>query len=255
MGQQVPELFSICKSLTSSKIVILRQFVPPDSSYTKLSNPFGHWHPNKLLEIYVHLTWQVCKCFYNQEQDLAHSEHLLQSFEIFAKSSPRDVFEAYLKQFQEDFFNFLRFRGQEIKPGGVMILAYLGRSTPNPFIKDAIEILAMLAEILLQMATEEAKVDSFNFPTYFPYKEEVVTIIQAEGSFNLEKLEIFEVNWDGTADNDNDCDFSNSHTIITNSVRAFSGPMLANHFGTSILDELFERYEKHVARRLTKANS
>ncbi|XP_059312067.1 benzoate carboxyl methyltransferase-like isoform X2 [Lycium ferocissimum] len=71
-----------------------------------------------------------------------------------AKSSPRDVFEAYLKQFQEDFFNFLRFRGQEIKPGGVMILAYLGRSTPNPFIKDAIEILAMLAEILLQMATE-----------------------------------------------------------------------------------------------------
>ncbi|XP_059310609.1 benzoate carboxyl methyltransferase-like [Lycium ferocissimum] len=132
----------------------------------------------------------------------------------------------------------------------------------------------MLAEILLQMAAEvfgwmleedlgatglveEPKVDSFNFPTHFPCKEEVVTIIQAEGSFNLEKIEIFEVNWDGTANNDNDCDFGNSHSIkiITNTVRAFSEPMLANYFGTSILDELFERYEKHIARRLTNANS
>lgn len=42
----------------------------------------------------------------------------------------------------------------------------------------------------------KSEVDSFSVPYYFPCKEEVREIIEKDGSFVLDKLESFEVNWD-----------------------------------------------------------
>lgn len=43
-----------------------------------------------------------------------------------AKTSPRGVFKAYLKQFERDFKLFLRMRSEEIVPGGGMVLSVMG---------------------------------------------------------------------------------------------------------------------------------
>lgn len=46
-----------------------------------------------------------------------------------SKTSPESVHKAYSDQFQKDFTSFLRFRSEELKPGGRMILTLRGNQT------------------------------------------------------------------------------------------------------------------------------
>ncbi|KAL5831800.1 hypothetical protein ACOSQ4_017154 [Xanthoceras sorbifolium] len=107
---------------------------------------------------------------------------------------------------------------------------------------------------LLQGLVEAAKVDSFDIPCYHPCEEEVRDIVEKEGSFNLNKLEIFEVNWDPSDDPSNKEFVFNKYRSgknVANCVRAATEPLLlACHFGKSIIDTLFNRYANHVARHL-----
>ncbi|CAI9303887.1 unnamed protein product [Lactuca saligna] len=95
-------------------------------------------------------------------------------------------------------------------------------------------------------------------PYYTPYEDEVRNAIRNEGSFSLDILNSFQVNWypidtDGDA---NTKDFDEPSLIYGEKaakvVRAVVEPMLAFHFGNSIIDVLFKRYEKHVALYLAK---
>jgi hypothetical protein len=70
------------------------------------------------------------------------------------KTSPHNVFEAYLEQFQSDFSLFLRSRADEIIPGGQMILAFIGRNISDPTSRNCCVIWELLAKCLLQMAAE-----------------------------------------------------------------------------------------------------
>lgn len=45
-----------------------------------------------------------------------------------SETSPLEVSQAYLKQFQEDFYLFLESRSQELIVGGKMVLILLGRA-------------------------------------------------------------------------------------------------------------------------------
>ncbi|XVF62070.1 hypothetical protein PTKIN_Ptkin08bG0187500 [Pterospermum kingtungense] len=170
-----------------------------------------------------------------------------------AKSSPPNVFKAYAKQFQEDFSLFLRMRSEEIKPGGHMILTLMGRS--NPFVEFyGWELLSKsLCDLVAEGVVEEADLDSFNIPQYTPYKEEVSEIIQEEGSFGLNSLEVFEVDWDIKEDvNNNDLvlDKYERGKKLADRVRAISEHLLAGHFGDAIIDTLFERLAIHEAENL-----
>lgn len=164
-----------------------------------------------------------------------------------ATGSPPDVFEAYLKQFQRDFSSFLRLRSHEIVPGGRMVLTLLGRSIVDFSSKDGCGRYQLLGESLAGMVKEgivvEADLFSFNIPMYLPYKDEVEAIIQDEGSFNLDKLHTFRVNWD-VGENDGEC---SSPKTMADGIRAFMEPMLASHFGDSIIHDLFIRYADLLA--------
>ncbi|XP_015161440.1 salicylate/benzoate carboxyl methyltransferase-like, partial [Solanum tuberosum] len=50
-----------------------------------------------------------------------------------ARTSPPQVFEAYLNQFDKDFSRFLQLRSEEIVTGGHMVLTFMGRSIPDPY--------------------------------------------------------------------------------------------------------------------------
>lgn len=165
-----------------------------------------------------------------------------------AKGSPPDVFQAYLKQFQRDFSTFLRVRSHEIVPGGCMVLTLLGRSIADPYSKDACGRYELLAKSLLDMVKEgivqEADLFSYNIPWYLPYEDEVKTIIQKEDSFKLDKLEAFKLNWDAS---ENDGHVRSAKTMA-NGIRALLEPMLASHFGDSIIEDLFTRFADLVEK-------
>ncbi|XP_022764608.1 benzoate carboxyl methyltransferase-like [Durio zibethinus] len=176
-----------------------------------------------------------------------------------AKSSPPDVLKAYSEQFQKDFSNFLRLRSEEIISGGRMLLTLVGRTVADPISKDCCYLWELLAKSLSDLVAEgqieESDLNSFNMPYYNPYKEEVWDIIQKEGSFDLDKLEIFKVNWDHEDDDSNKNFVFNKYRSgqnVANCIRAITEPMLTNHFGETVIDNLFTKYAEHVAEHLSK---
>lgn len=95
---------------------------------------------------------------------------------------------------------------------------------------------------------------AFNLPIYTPSKQEVEEIVRGEGSFNLDKFEDFLVPWDvhvdrGSADVD---DYKRRGELVSSFIRAFTEPVLAAHFGKSVMDEVYERYGKKMGKLLSK---
>ncbi|KAM0071839.1 putative methyltransferase [Helianthus debilis subsp. tardiflorus] len=199
-----------------------------------------------------------------------------------AKTSPPNVFQAYAKQFRIDFTNFLNLRSKEIVRGGCMILTFLGRSFADPTSDDNCSLWEQLAQSLQDMVKEwpgsapaksnlfttstyydllqglvrESDLNSFNLPLYYPCVDEVRDVIKNEGSFSLDNLTVFQVNWDPQ-----DTDYTNTNDSIelghkhgrnaAKHVRAVTEPLLTSHFGNSIdIDALFKKFGKHLAEHL-----
>ncbi|MCL7036270.1 hypothetical protein MKW94_004758 [Papaver nudicaule] len=180
-----------------------------------------------------------------------------------AESTPPNVVEAYMKQFNTDFSIFLKCRSQEVVKGGRMVLTILGRGNDvHPSSKECCYIWELLANALNYMMTQgklkEEDLDSFNIPHYIPSASEVKSIILSEGSFFINQLQTFEVTWDGEDEGiicgDDEKLFRSSNTVA-NCIRAASEPLLVSHFGEDIMDELFEKYREIIAACLSKGKS
>ncbi|KAF5464272.1 hypothetical protein F2P56_014361 [Juglans regia] len=195
---------------------------------------YGRLFPSKSLHFVhasnsVHWLSQVPKGISNNKGNI-----------FMAKSSPPSVLRAYTEQFHRDFSNFLSLRGEEIMPGGRMLLAITGRSVQDPTCNDCCKHWELLGKSLMDLAAEgiveEKDVDSFNLPIYRPYGGEVSEIIQEEGSFGIEGLETFELNWDPN-DNIENREFVFNKNSSGRSVADWTRaePILASHFGGAII--------------------
>ncbi|XP_043696421.1 probable jasmonic acid carboxyl methyltransferase 2 [Telopea speciosissima] len=175
-----------------------------------------------------------------------------------AKMTPPSVLKAYLVQFQKDFSLFLSLRSKEITSGGRMVIIMLGRRSEDPFGKEGyvLELLSKsLNDLVSEGLIEEAKVDSFNLPIYMPSSKEIEGIVCVEGSFYIDQLEIFDVNW-GASDDDDNKEFVFDRFIsgqrVAKCIRAVSESLLASHFGDAIIDTLFSRFMEYVSEHLLK---
>ncbi|KAK1386990.1 SABATH methyltransferase 22 [Heracleum sosnowskyi] len=173
-----------------------------------------------------------------------------------AKASPLGVYEAYFNQFKSDFTTFLRMRSEEIIPNGRMVLTLLGRSIADPTSKDCCYIYELLVKSFQDMLAEgllcEEDINSFNLPIYTPCTNELKAIIEFESSFSLDRLETFETNWDMRDGNEILMSEDSSGKLMAKTVRAVMEPLLACHFGNSLMDKLFEKYAMHVTEHLSK---
>ncbi|KAL6995713.1 jasmonate O-methyltransferase [Sarracenia purpurea var. burkii] len=179
-------------------------------------------------------------------------------------TSPVCVWHAYSLQFQEDFSIFLKSRSEEMVPGGRMVLSFMGRTSKDPSTLESCFPLELLAEALMTMASEgiieEEKIDSFNVPYYAPSPEELTCVIQKEGSFVIDHLEAFEMDWDGDdslhsfVEHQKTIEFENltSGQRVSKTIRAVTESMLEFHFGGEIIDKLFYKYSEIVDDHLSK---
>ncbi|MCL7031161.1 hypothetical protein MKW94_029043 [Papaver nudicaule] len=139
-----------------------------------------------------------------------------------------------------------------------MVLTLLGRRSSDPTSKECCSILGLLSmalnDMVLEGVVEEDKLDTLNFPTYFPSPEEVKAIIRSEGSFRVNQLETFHVNWDGNdpSEGGSMTDKSSSSYRIANHMRAVSESLLISQFGEEMIDELFARFGERVAEYAVK---
>ncbi|KAK8671285.1 hypothetical protein V6N13_037883 [Hibiscus sabdariffa] len=178
-----------------------------------------------------------------------------------ARSCPPNVFEAYANQFQKDFTNFLSLRSKEILPQGRMVLSCKGRQNRDPSMEDygcELMVAKSLLDLVAQGFVKEADVDSFNLPLYSPCKEEIAEIVEREGSFEIDSLQVFEVDNDGLLrqqHRNKDLGFKElcmeMGKDVANIARAVFEPMICSHFGDAIIDKLFVRLAALAAEALS----
>lgn len=108
----------------------------------------------------------------------------------------------------------------------------------------------------MQGIIPEEKVDSFNTPYYAPCAEEVKLEIEKDGSLIMDRLEAFEIDWDGGVDVvSNSIERQSSGQRVAKTIRAVVESMIESHFGRDIMDDLFRRYAKMVDNHLSKTRT
>ncbi|KAF5175793.1 Salicylate carboxymethyltransferase [Thalictrum thalictroides] len=171
-----------------------------------------------------------------------------------ARTSPSNVYKAYAEQFNRDFSVFLSSRSKEMMIGGCMVITIAGRrSSGDPPSKDCFYFWEVFSKTLRNMVSEgiidEAKLDSFNLPFYTPSIEEVQTIIKSEGSFDLDWIKTFDIDWDTSEDYVNRefvHDKIRSGEFVAKAIRAVVETIFVSHFGDSAIEDFFCRYAKDV---------
>ncbi|KAD2805748.1 hypothetical protein E3N88_39125 [Mikania micrantha] len=181
---------------------------------------------------------------------------------LFPMKSLNFVHSSYSLQWlsQTDFLRFLRCRSEEMMGGRRMVLTLSGRTTDDARDEERYQLWRPLAMALQDMVfeglVEEEKFDSFNIPSYTASPMEIMSLVKMEGSFILEHLEIFYVNWEAwkrEEKKDNDASelkqLTDDHGFghdVSKAVRAGIESLVANHFGEAILDDVFKRYGQNI---------
>ncbi|XP_021297336.1 probable S-adenosylmethionine-dependent methyltransferase At5g38780 [Herrania umbratica] len=101
----------------------------------------------------------------------------------------------------------------------------------------------LVGSCLMDMAklgiVSEAKVDTFNLPIYFTYPKELRRIIEGNGCFSIERME--------------ELNITKQHIVMPDLrqrmlyIRAILEPLIKNHFGNEIIDQLFEIYSRKLS--------
>ncbi|EOX91023.1 S-adenosyl-L-methionine-dependent methyltransferases superfamily protein [Theobroma cacao] len=213
---------------------------------------YGRLFPNNCLHfIYssysLHWLSKVPPALYDE-----HGKSTNKGNVYISESSPPSVSQAYWNQFQEDFSLFLKSRSVEVVTGGRMVLILLGRigqdhvDRGNSFFW---EILSRsLAISVSQGQIDREKLDSYEVHFYAPSTNEIEDEVGREGSFEVDRLEMFEIDREAK-------DGESYGTAVAMTVRAIQESMICNHFGDGIdLDTLFNNYGKMVDEEMAKQN-
>ncbi|KAI5314166.1 hypothetical protein L3X38_043342 [Prunus dulcis] len=172
-----------------------------------------------------------------------------------AKTSPPAVFKQYLEQFKRDFTVFLRSRAEELVPGGSMVLTTMGSIKSDDPLCIWEFVGTKLNDMVLEGLIEEEKLDTFNMPYYAPTTKEIEEVIEAEGSFILQNLEVFKNDWDSYVKQaDSGLDKKTRAAIFATDIRAVGEPILASQFGEAPMDDLFRRFEADVLDHMEREN-
>ncbi|XP_050383252.1 probable methyltransferase TCM_000336 [Argentina anserina] len=211
---------------------------------------YGRLFPNKSLHfVYssysLHWLSRVPPAIYSEQ-----GKSINKGSVYISESSPLVVADAYLKQFQEDFTLFLQSRSDEVISGGRMVLILLGRRGPdhvdrgNSFFWEL--LYRCIAILVSKGEVDEEKLDSYDVHFYAPSRDEVEDEVRKEGSFELDRFEMFELERDHHKDN------QSYATSVAMTVRAIQESMISQHFGEEILDNLFENYRRLVGEEIAK---
>ncbi|KAJ4976376.1 hypothetical protein NE237_001482 [Protea cynaroides] len=115
---------------------------------------------------------------------------------VFIHGAGESTVNAYKKQFQTDLEGFLRSRSHEMKKGGSKFLVWLGRTSVDPFDQGGACLLFgthfqdSWDDLVQEGLVESEKRDSFNMPVYAPSLQDFKEVVEVDGSFAINKLEV-----------------------------------------------------------------
>ncbi|XP_057804903.1 loganic acid O-methyltransferase-like [Salvia miltiorrhiza] len=176
---------------------------------------------------------------------LAHSSYALQWLSkppqgvrnegrIHGLGAPEEVGRAYSDQFEKDLGDFMSARAEEIVSGGLMFLlipaAPEGVSQTDPTV-----IFDFYGYTLMDLAkegvVEKSAIDAFNLPIHMATIGEVRKVVEKNGSFSMERIELSK----GKARNEEALDAAN----VLAHMRAGMEGVFSAHFGASVAHKMF----------------
>ncbi|XP_068669311.1 indole-3-acetate O-methyltransferase 1-like [Aristolochia californica] len=166
---------------------------------------------------------------------------------VFIHGGSEHTTTAYTKQFKTDLASFLKSRSHELKPGGSMFLVFLGRTSLDPTDQGGAGILFgthfqdawndLVDEGLLDSRTR----DSFNIPVYAANLQDVMEVVESDGSFQINNLEIFRGGSPLVVSRPEDP--AEVGRVLANSCRSVCGVLVDAHVGEELSNEIFARLE------------
>ncbi|WCJ33645.1 S-adenosyl-L-methionine-dependent methyltransferases superfamily protein [Euphorbia peplus] len=158
-----------------------------------------------------------------------------------SRSAPGQVIKAYAGQFAKDVEIFLNVRAKELVEGGIMVLILPPSASTHASALSTMMFDA-LGSCLMDMAKEgkvsESLVNSFNLPMYLPSPEEMLEVVESNGCFKIEKIEMFHPSSSGDM-------ITNGNSWKTQLRTGMEG-LLSKHFGNEIMDELFDLFPRKI---------
>ncbi|KAL6970015.1 gibberellin A4 carboxyl methyltransferase, partial [Sarracenia purpurea var. burkii] len=197
----LPEFQLFFNDHTSNDFNTLFTSLPPNRHYFAAGVP-GSFHGRLFPMSSLHFVYSSIALQWLSkvpEELLDKSSHPQNRRRIHYMSADlNNITEAYAAQFAKDMGNFFNARGDEIASGGMMIIIL-------PAIPDGVHhsqavasvTFSSLEQSLIEMveagSISEAKVDSFYLPVYFPSPREMKQLIESNGCFSIERMELTNV--------------------------------------------------------------
>ncbi|CAL5007707.1 unnamed protein product [Urochloa decumbens] len=146
------------------------------------------------------------------------------------------VIQAYREQFRKDFTLFLKLRAQELVLGGQMVVSMLGSRHYDFFVPWDI-VTIPLNDMALKGLISREMLDCFYIPIYAPSDIELHEVIQDEGSFEINKIHVHDLDKSLMAPK-----------TMARAMRAVFEPMIVEHFGLTddVMDEFVRTLEQHL---------
>ncbi|WKA03714.1 hypothetical protein VitviT2T_021807 [Vitis vinifera] len=153
-------------------------------------------------------------------------------------TTDEEVLEVFSSQYKRDMQSFLTARAQELVGGGLMVLLVTGMQNGAIFSKTCSGmVFNLFGSCLMDMANaglvSNEKVYSFHFPLYYTTPKELEALIETNGYFNIERIEILARPLEHELPDYRICSFH---------LRAAMEGLVEEHFGKEIIEDLFERY-------------
>ncbi|KAK6134170.1 hypothetical protein DH2020_032120 [Rehmannia glutinosa] len=244
-SHKIPEFHVYFNDVVTNDFNTLFSSLPRDRLYSAAAVP-GDFHGRLLPEHSLHFGYSAWSLQWLTEIPKVVADRDSPAWnkgEILYRGDIKEVCEAYLEQYSRDIESFLKSRAVEMVGGG--LIAFLVPGVPefwNPEIEYSFPSgLNLLGSCLIDMAKQgrlsKPKVDSFNLPFYFTTQQQLKAILERSHSFSIERMEIL--------------DNPGKYTLASANARAafFRAGlerMLTNHFGSEIIDELFDLYTKKL---------
>ncbi|KAL2316703.1 hypothetical protein Fmac_030579 [Flemingia macrophylla] len=166
---------------------------------------------------------------------------------VFIHGAEESTANAYKKQFQTDLAGFLKARSVEMKREGSMFLVCLARTSVDPTDQGGAGLLFgthfqdAWDDLVQEGLISQEKRDSFNIPVYAASLQDFKEVVEANGSFAIDKLEVFKGGSPLVVNQPDDA--SEVGRALANSIRTVSGVLVDAHIGDKLSEELFLRVE------------
>ncbi|KAL3502064.1 hypothetical protein ACH5RR_036513 [Cinchona calisaya] len=162
---------------------------------------------------------------------------------IHYTGASNEVVNAYASQFEKNMESFLKARATEIVSGGVVVIIMPGIPAGVRYSELPIGILFnFIGSCLLDMANEgiidEAEIDAFNLPIYAASVKEMTKLIEKNGCFTIEKLEV--------ADPRSKIPNLVSAQGLIMHLRAGMEGLFTKQFGSQNMEEMFNRTTQKI---------